>query len=82
MSETIQVGANLCRHLNRAAKEAPNELAVAVQKACGVLNKQLEYQELNFAKLDAMSDILAHGLYAYGIKRGAKAVLMVTPSLE
>ncbi|QYJ95448.1 olefin beta-lactone synthetase [Shewanella spartinae] len=82
MSETIQVGANLCRHLNRAAKEAPNELAVAVQKASGVFSKQLEYQELNFAKLDAMSDILAHGLYAYGIKRGAKAVLMVTPSLE
>ncbi|WP_428636952.1 olefin beta-lactone synthetase [Shewanella sp.] len=82
MSQGIQAGANLCRHLHHAAETLPEQLAVAVQQARGLFTKQLTYQELNFAQLDEMSDTLAHGLNAYGIKRGDKAVLMVTPSLE
>ncbi len=77
-------GANLCRHLNSAAKHSPGQLAVAVQHASGSIfsAKTLNYQELTFAELDDLSDKLAHALNAYGIQRGMKAVLMVTPSLD
>lgn len=77
-------GANLCRHLNHAASDIPTELAVAVQQASGSIfsAKTLNYQELTFAELDNLSDKLAHALNAYGIQRGMKAVLMVTPSLD
>ena len=76
--------ANLCRHLNGAAKNNPNDLAVAVQTALGSFfsAKTLQYQELSFLELDKQSDRIAHGLGAYGIKRGMKAVLMVTPSVD
>ncbi|MFT5705535.1 MAG: acyl-coenzyme A synthetase/AMP-(fatty) acid ligase [Shewanella sp.] len=77
-------GANLCRHLIAASQHFPEQLAVAVQRASGSFfsAKTLSYQELNFAELNRQSDQLAHGLNAYGIKRGMKAVLMVTPSMD
>lgn len=76
--------ANLCRHLISAASHSPEDLAVAVQTARGSIfsAKTLEYQELNFSELNQQSDRLAHGLNAYGITRGMKAVLMVTPSVD
>lgn len=79
-----EYGANLCRHLNQAALDIPTELAVAVQQASGSIFSatSLHYQELTFAELDRLSDKLAHALNAYGIQRGMKAVLMVTPSLD
>lgn len=72
--------ANICRHLKRAAEETPDALAVAVQKR--LLTGRFRYQELNFAELDAESDRIAWVLAEYGITRGMKAVLMVTPSLD
>jgi len=77
-------GANLCRHLNDAAKHSPGQLAVAVQQASGSIfsAKTLSYQEITFAELESRSDKLAHALNAYGIKRGMKAVLMVTPCID
>ncbi len=77
-------GANLCRHLMQASHAFPEQLAVAVQRASGSFfsAKTLSYQELNFAELNRQSDKLAYGLNAYGITRGMKAVLMVTPSLD
>ncbi|WP_076409876.1 olefin beta-lactone synthetase [Shewanella sp. UCD-KL12] len=80
----IEQGANLCRHLHHAANHIPDELAVAVQKASGSFfsAKTLNYQELSFLSLDKQSDRIAHGLTAFGIKRGMKAVLMVTPSVD
>lgn len=77
-------GVNLCRHLQFAARQTPEALAVAVQQAKGLpfLNKELCYQELNFKQLDRLSDRLAFALNQYGISRGMKAVLMVTPSLD
>ncbi|AQS37135.1 acyl-CoA synthetase (AMP-forming)/AMP-acid ligase II [Shewanella psychrophila] len=79
-----RAGVNLCRHLISAAKNNPDDLAVAVQTATGSMfsTKTLEYQELNFSELNQQSDRLAHGLNAYGITRGMKAVLMVTPSVD
>lgn len=84
MSDYYIKGANLCRHLKSAALNSPDKLAVAVQQAKGLplLQKKLTYQELSFAELDRQSDVLAQALNGYGIHRGMKAVLMVTPSIE
>lgn len=77
-------GANFCRHLITASDAFPEQLAVAVQQVSNSLfsAKKFTYQELNFIELNRQSDQLAHGLNAYGIKKGMKAVLMVTPSLD
>lgn len=77
--------ANLCRHLNTAAKDTPTALAVAVQQAHrGLLSSKahFSYQEINFAQLDKRSDDIAFALNQQGIVAGMKAVLMVTPSIE
>lgn len=81
--------ANICRHLKHAAHVIPHHLAVAVQKAqgSGLFNQngalsKLSYHELDFVSLDRQSDAIAFALNAHGIKRGMKAVLMVTPSLN
>ena len=76
---TIAANANFCRHLKQAALEIPTSLAVAVQKH---QKGKLQYSEIDFAALDKKSDAIAFALNAYGIKRGMKAVLMVTPSLD
>nr|WP_050801823.1 fatty acid CoA ligase family protein [Shewanella sp. HN-41] len=86
---TMGCDANICRHLKQAARVIPHHLAVAVQKArgSGPFNQScapanLSYQELDFVSLDRQSDAIAFALNAHGIKRGMKAVLMVTPSLD
>lgn len=71
--------ANLCRHLADAAIHSPQALAVAVQK---YQKNNLTYQEIDFATLHTLSDDIAFSLNAFGIKKGMKAVLMVTPSLN
>jgi acyl-CoA synthetase (AMP-forming)/AMP-acid ligase II len=78
-SNTNLPQANLCRHLKVAAIKTPTSLAVAVQKQ---QKKQLTYQEIDFAHLDQKSDDIAFALNDYGLKRGMKAVLMVTPSID
>ncbi|NQZ90888.1 MAG: AMP-binding protein [Moritella sp.] len=70
---------NFCRHLSHAAFATPDSLAVAVQRS---RKGQLVYDEINLASLDQQSDELAYALNAYGITRGMKAVLMVTPSID
>jgi len=77
MTETNH--ANLCRHLVDAAEQFPASLAVAVQKK--QLGK-LTYQEMDFKQLNQSSDQIAFALNKLGLKRGDKAVLMVTPSLD
>lgn len=69
---------NLCRHLVIASKKFPQELAVSVQKKS--ING-LTYKELTFAELHQQSDDIAYALNQFGLKAGAKAVLMVTPSI-
>ena len=71
--------ANLCRHLKNAAIHTPSNLAVAVQKKHFTV---LKYHEIDFKTLDKKSDAIAHALNAYGINKGMKAVLMVTPSID
>ena len=77
--------ANLSHHLQHAAVESPNSLAVAVQqfqRQGFSLAKTLRYQEINFSELNTQSDKIAFALNHYGIERGMKAVLMVTPSID
>ncbi|WP_394133043.1 olefin beta-lactone synthetase [Shewanella maritima] len=78
-AQTSVADANICRHLAHAAKETPTALAVAVQQARA---HGFDYQELDFATLNQQSDVIAHGLEKFGITKGMKAVLMVTPSIE
>lgn len=80
MTQTsTQANANICQHLQRAAQNMPTALAVAVQ-----LTKQgqFKYQEIDFSTLHQQSDTIAKGLLQFGLTRGMKAVLMVTPSIE
>lgn len=77
--------ANLSRHLQQAAIDLPDSLAVAVQKYqrhAFSFSKTLHYQEINFNDLNRQTDEIAFALNHYGIKRGMKAVLMVTPSID
>ncbi|MEO3680752.1 olefin beta-lactone synthetase [Shewanella vesiculosa] len=76
---TVVANANICQHLNTAAQTMPTELAVAVQHA---KQGRFDYQEIDFISLHQQSDMIAKGLLQFGITRGMKAVLMVTPSLE
>ncbi|MBB1387881.1 AMP-binding protein, partial [Shewanella sp. SG44-6] len=76
---TVVAHANICQHLNTAAQTMPTELAVAVQHA---KQGRFDYQEIDFISLHQQSDMIAKGLLQFGITRGMKAVLMVTPSLE
>lgn len=69
---------NLCQHLINAAQTIPNQLAVSVQQR---KRSEFKYQELTFISLHQQSDEIAFALTQYGIKRGDKAVLMVTPSI-
>ncbi|MFK3975028.1 olefin beta-lactone synthetase [Shewanella vesiculosa] len=76
---TVVANANIFQHLNTAAQTMPTELAVAVQHA---KQGRFDYQEIDFISLHQQSDMIAKGLLQFGITRGMKAVLMVTPSLE
>lgn len=78
MNET-GIERNLCLYLTEAVKRFPTELAVSVQKKSLT---QLTYQEINFEQLNQRSDQIAYALNQHGIKQGAKAVLMVTPSID
>jgi len=71
--------ANICQHLQYAAQQTPDSLAVAVQQA---KQDQFDYQEIDFATLHQQSDLIAKGLIEFGIRPGMKAALMVTPSIE
>ncbi|MBB1437298.1 AMP-binding protein [Shewanella sp. SG41-4] len=80
MTQTsILANANICQHLKTAAQTMPADLAVAVQHA---KQGKFSYQEIDFVTLHRQSDMIAKGLIQYGIMRGMKAVLMVTPSIE
>lgn len=79
INSTTSEAINFCRHLSHAALATPDSLAVAVQRS---RKGQLFYDEINLSSLNQQSDELAYALNAYGITRGMKAVLMVTPSID
>ncbi len=64
---------NIASHLPRMAQLQPDSTAIIFPKG----NKRL-----TFIELDRLSDRICHGLLKQGISRGARTVLMVTPSPE
>jgi acyl-CoA synthetase (AMP-forming)/AMP-acid ligase II len=67
---------NIAGHLPALAHRQPDTLAVVCPAGRG------RYTKLTYHQLDTACDELAHGLEAFGIKRGVKTVLMVPPGPE
>ncbi len=64
---------NIAAHLPEMARRQPDTPAIIFPRG----NRRLTFREL-----DTLSDRIAHGLVAYGIGRGVRTVLMVTPGPE
>ncbi|MBU5614006.1 fatty acid CoA ligase family protein [Geomonas azotofigens] len=71
MAETEFV--NIAAHLPEMAKRQPETRAIIFPKG---------KRSLTFSELNRMSDKIARGLIANGIRSGVRTVLMVTPSPE
>lgn len=64
---------NIAGHLPEMARRQPDASAIIFPR---------EDRRLTFRELDTLSDRIAHGLVSYGIGRGVRTVLMVTPGPE
>src|SRR5512144_302267 len=64
---------NIAGHLPEMARRQPDAPAIIFPR---------EDRRLSFRELDTLSDRIAHGLVSYGIGRGVRTVLMVTPGPE
>jgi acyl-CoA synthetase (AMP-forming)/AMP-acid ligase II len=73
--------ANIASGLTAMALERPHSLAVLAPSGRD-RSGRAKHVHLTFSQLDRMSDFVASGLDAVGIKRGSRAVLMVKPSLN
>lgn len=69
---------NIALHLPQIASTHPDELAVVVQHGPAAPT----YTEYTLRELNAASDRMAWGLERYGIVRGVRTVVMVTPGFE
>jgi acyl-CoA synthetase (AMP-forming)/AMP-acid ligase II len=72
---------NIAAALPRMARLQGQTLAV-VAPAWHDSEGQRSYARLTYQQLDEQSDVIAHGLRAYGLCKGMRTVLMVKPSLE
>ena len=67
---------NIASYLPAMAASQANTLAVAVQ------SDDKNFPRYTYHELNEISDTLARGLQEYGIGKGTRTVLMVTPGLE
>ncbi len=75
------VTANIASHLPVMAEKQPNTYAVVKQSRNK--SKKASYETAyTYKQLDEISDLIANGLEAYGIKKGTRTVLMVKPGLD
>jgi olefin beta-lactone synthetase len=72
---------NIASHLPAMAAHQPHRQAVVFPHGRDAANR-VTYTHLTFRQLDDESDRIAAGLIDYGITRGMRTVLMVTPSLD
>lgn len=72
---------NVSAYLNRIARIQPYKRAVVYPEGRDE-NERIAYTHYTYRQLDEDSDVLAHGLESYGIKRGTRTVLMVRPGLD
>ena len=71
---------NVAAALTRQAEQRPNAIAIHYPEA-GAFGKP-RYRACTYAELDSMSDEYARGLQEYGIVKGTRTALMLTPGLE
>lgn len=74
-------GVNIASLLPAMARHQPHRQAVVFPHGRDA-NNRVSYTHYTFRQLDDESDRIAAGLIAYGITRGMRTVLMVTPSLD
>ncbi|MGB0582480.1 MAG: fatty acid CoA ligase family protein [Limisphaerales bacterium] len=72
---------NIASHLPAMARHQPHRQAVVFPEGRDASNR-VSYTHFTFRQLDDESDRIAAGLNGYGITRGVRTVLMVTPSLD
>ena len=75
------ITANIASYLPLLAKKQPDTYAVVVQDKNK--SKKASYdQAYSYKQLDEVSELIANGLQAYGIKKGTRTVVMVKPGLD
>lgn len=72
----VKTSANIASHLPAMARLDPSRPAIVCPDGRG------GWKTMTFGELDAMTDRIAHGLVAIGVKRGSRAVLLAPPSFE
>ena len=72
---------NIASHLPAMARQQPDRQAVVFPHGHDKSGR-VSYTHLTFRQLNEESDRIAAGLIDYGITRGMRTVLMVTPNLD
>ncbi len=72
---------NIAIRLSRMAMHQPHKMAVVVPSGRDQ-GGRVRYTHLTYRQLDHDSSRIARGLRAFGIGRGARAVVMVPPGLD
>jgi len=75
------ITANIASHLPLMAEKQPDTYAV-VKQSKNKLKENSYDIAYTYKQLDEVSDLIANGLEAYGIKKGTRTVLMVKPGLD
>ena len=65
--------------VSQAGQQGQN---TAIHYPVGKRGNQITYQSVSYADLDNLSDDYARGLIEYGIGRGTRSALMLTPGLD
>lgn len=72
---------NIAQHLPEVAARTPRKPAVIFPEGRD-RSGRVSWTHLTFAQLEAETNALARGLEAFGVHRGERVLVMVTPSLE
>jgi olefin beta-lactone synthetase len=75
------ITANIASHLPVMAEKQPDTYAV-VKQSRNKSKKSTYEVAYTYKQLDEVSNLIANGLEAYGIKKGTRTVLMVKPGLD
>ncbi len=65
--------------ISRAEEQADD---IAIHYPVGKRGSQVSYESASYSQLDSLSNDYARGLIEYGIGRGTRTALMLTPGLE
>ncbi len=79
-AKTVRPRINIANRLSEMAGKFPDVTAVAMP--VGKKQGQYQYRSVTFAHLEDDSNRIAAGLVAYGLRPGARMVLMVRPSID